>query len=390
MPVPATIRALLAARLDQLDSEDRAAIQRASVIGKVFDAASVTELSSKAAQPSIDERLMALLRRELIRPSQEHLAGGEAFRFRHDLIRDAAHASLPKQHRAELHERFAGWLERGVGDRRGHAGPIPGARQLIGRGRAIAEEFRLTFPLPWLAWRSGKIELLAGDLVAAERELRLSYAMYQHMSEKDNLSTVAADLAGVLAWKGHTSESLRLTEESRVLAAREDVWSHTLWRSVQATVLAQQGQAAEAERLARAAGELAAQTDFLDLHTGVLLTLAEVLRSAGNAPRFGRCSTTQRCSTNRKATLCHWHVLSLCSTINGELHTWSENGTCCLRLACPERRRATATAGPSHCATGSRRLLRPGHSFRRAGPRSSRRSSTCLSGRSPTAKPAGT
>jgi hypothetical protein len=225
--------------------------------------------------------------------------------------------------------------------------------------------------------------MLAGDLVAAERELRLSYAMYQHMSEKDNLSTVAADLAGVLAWKGHTSESLRLTEESRVLAAREDVWSHTLWRSVQATVLAQQGQTAEAERLARAAGELAAQTDFLDLHTGVLLTLAEVLRSAGNAPRFGRCSTTQRCSTTRKATLCHWHVLSLCSTINGELHTWSENGTCCLRLACPERRRATATARPSHCATGSRRLLRPGHSFRRAGPRSSRRSSTCLSGRFP-------
>jgi hypothetical protein len=81
--------------------------------------------------------------------------------------------------------------------------------------------------------------MLAGDLVAAERELRLSYAMYQHMSEKDNLSTVAADLARVLAWKGHTSESLRLTEESRVLAVREDVWSHTLWRSVQATVLAQ-------------------------------------------------------------------------------------------------------------------------------------------------------
>ena len=69
-----------------------------------------------------------------------------------------------------------------------------------------------------------------------------------------------------------------------MLATREDVWSHTLWRSVQATVLAQQGQTAEAERLARAAGELAAQTDFLDLHAGVLLTLAEILRSAGNAP----------------------------------------------------------------------------------------------------------
>jgi hypothetical protein len=75
-----------------------------------------------------------------------------------------------------------------------------------------------------------------------------------------------------------------VAEESRVLAGREDVWSHTLWRSVQATVLAQQGRTAEAERLARAAVELAAQTDFLDLHAGVLLTLAEVLRSAGNAP----------------------------------------------------------------------------------------------------------
>ena len=69
-----------------------------------------------------------------------------------------------------------------------------------------------------------------------------------------------------------------------MLAGREDLWSHTLWRSVQATVLAQQGRTAEAERLARAAVELAAQTDFLDMHAGVLLTLAEVLRSAGNAP----------------------------------------------------------------------------------------------------------
>jgi predicted ATPase len=115
--VPATIQALLAARLDQLDSEDRAVIQRASVVGKVFDAAAVAELSPKAAQPAIGERLMALLRKELIRPSHENLAGGEAFRFRHDLIRDAAYASLPKQHRAELHERFAGWLERRVAGR---------------------------------------------------------------------------------------------------------------------------------------------------------------------------------------------------------------------------------------------------------------------------------
>jgi hypothetical protein len=185
---------------------------------------------------------------------------------------------------AEAGKRWESGMLGPLGHLEAMQGQFPVARELIGRGRAIAEEFRLTFPLPWLAWWSGKIELLADDLLAAERELRLSYAMYEHMGEKDMLSTVAADLAGVLAWKGHTSESLRLTEESRVLAGREDVWSHTLWRSVRATVLAQQGRTAEAERLARTAVESAAQTDFLDLHAGVLLTLTEVLRSVGTDP----------------------------------------------------------------------------------------------------------
>jgi hypothetical protein len=39
------------------------------------------------------------------------LAGDDAFRFRHLLIRDAAYEALPKATRAELHERFANWLE---------------------------------------------------------------------------------------------------------------------------------------------------------------------------------------------------------------------------------------------------------------------------------------
>jgi predicted ATPase len=35
----------------------------------------------------------------------------DAYRFRHLLIRDAAYDALPKAIRAELHERFADWLE---------------------------------------------------------------------------------------------------------------------------------------------------------------------------------------------------------------------------------------------------------------------------------------
>ena len=43
--------------------------------------------------------------------------GEEAYRFRHVLIRDAAYRSLTKSARADLHERYAVWLERAAEDR---------------------------------------------------------------------------------------------------------------------------------------------------------------------------------------------------------------------------------------------------------------------------------
>jgi tetratricopeptide (TPR) repeat protein len=60
---------------------------------------------------------LALVRKELVRPDRSELTAGDAFRFRHILIRDAAYAALPKADRAALHERFADWLERTAGQR---------------------------------------------------------------------------------------------------------------------------------------------------------------------------------------------------------------------------------------------------------------------------------
>jgi hypothetical protein len=54
---------------------------------------------------------MKLVRKDLVRPEQSMLVGDDAYRFRHLLIRDAAYEALPKATRAELHERFADWLE---------------------------------------------------------------------------------------------------------------------------------------------------------------------------------------------------------------------------------------------------------------------------------------
>ncbi len=108
--VPSTIQALLAARLERLDGEERALLERGAVEGEVFHRLAVMALADENLAANVDGRLAGLVRRELIRPHPATLQGDEAFRFRHLLIRDAAYDALPKADRAELHERFAGWL----------------------------------------------------------------------------------------------------------------------------------------------------------------------------------------------------------------------------------------------------------------------------------------
>ena len=107
--VPPTIQALLAARLDQLDPAERSVLERGAVEGRVFHRGAVAALGDGDGE--VDRRLVALVRKELVRPDRGQLAGDDAYRFRHLLIRDAAYEALPKAARADLHRRFAEWLE---------------------------------------------------------------------------------------------------------------------------------------------------------------------------------------------------------------------------------------------------------------------------------------
>ena len=117
LAIPPTISALLAARLDRLPAEERAVAERASVVGRIFERGAVAELSAEADRPQVGAMLLALVRKELVRPDGSGLGGEDAFRFRHLLFRDAAYDALPKADRADMHERFGGWLERITGDR---------------------------------------------------------------------------------------------------------------------------------------------------------------------------------------------------------------------------------------------------------------------------------
>ena len=115
--IPLTLDLLLAARLELLSRDERSAAERASVEGEVFHRGAVVELSEPAVRRTVPSTLTRLVDLGLVRPAQASFTTEAAYEFRHILIRDAAYRATLKNLRAELHERFAGWLERIARDR---------------------------------------------------------------------------------------------------------------------------------------------------------------------------------------------------------------------------------------------------------------------------------
>lgn len=113
--MPPTIQAVLAARIERLEPEERSILECASVVGRHFSRGAVGELLS-AGREDIDDRLESLQRAELIERDRGWVLGEPALRFHHVLIRDAAYRRLLKRRRAELHERLADWIESRWGD----------------------------------------------------------------------------------------------------------------------------------------------------------------------------------------------------------------------------------------------------------------------------------
>ena len=116
--VAPTIHAILAARLDRLGPGERAVVERAAVVGREFTLEAVAELMPAPAASSTWGLLRTLARKQLVQPDDPILPGERGFRFEHALIHDAAYRRLPKETRADLHERLGGWLEQQADTRR--------------------------------------------------------------------------------------------------------------------------------------------------------------------------------------------------------------------------------------------------------------------------------
>ena len=206
--LPPTLHALLAARLDRLTPTERAALQRASIVGRDFEAAL---LDAPAA-------IESLVRRSLLEPARALNAYEERFRFAHALIREAVYESIPKAERSRLHEALADELAA-----RGAADEVVGSH-LERAAELRVEEDRHRRRLAEDAGRAlgaaGYATWNRGDAAGAVRLLRRALALRPD-------GALACELGIALSTLGRREEAVQVLSETEAAAAdrRILVWA---------------------------------------------------------------------------------------------------------------------------------------------------------------------
>jgi ATP/maltotriose-dependent transcriptional regulator MalT len=160
-------------------------------------------------------------------------------------------------------------------------GRIDEGRACSEHGRSLFTDLGLRVELTWSSHFFAYVEILGGDLAAAEAELRQGYEISKEISETGYLSTTAAMLADVVYEQGRYEEALRLTEESEATGAPDDELTQILWRATRAKILARLGDPDAGETLAGAALERVRTTEYLVETADTLRAYAETLRAGG-------------------------------------------------------------------------------------------------------------
>jgi len=265
LEMPPTILALLAARIERLRPEERIVLERAAVIGRTFSRSAVAELLSRDVT-DLDARLESLRRGELIERDTGWFLGEPVLRFHHVLIRDAAYRRILKGTRAELHARFADWVEARAGDSLEHDETI--GWHLEQAHQHLRELGPIDAPGRVLGERAAQRLAAAGRRALARDDVPLASGLLGRALDRlDRDDPARAELA--LDWceallaagdVGPATAALEEIDRFSASDARLRAW-HTCFAGQLTTLTAPQGLNEAADAVATAARDLAALGD---------------------------------------------------------------------------------------------------------------------------------
>ncbi len=259
IPVPESVQALIAARLDTLPAERKSLLHDAAVVGKVFWSGTVSALGA-VDEPEVVEGLHELARKELVRPARASSVQDQAeFSFWHALVRDVAYGQIPRAERARKHRAVAAWIEELAGDRvTDHAellahhfgqalelalasgqeaqGLEEGTRRFLvmagdramqldtERARTLYRQALELVPPGHrdhaeLLARVAHASELMGEMVEARSEQALEAA--RALGEPLRIGAIMDELAYILSQLGNTAEAEKLENEAIALLERE-------------------------------------------------------------------------------------------------------------------------------------------------------------------------
>ncbi|MGZ4453296.1 MAG: adenylate/guanylate cyclase domain-containing protein, partial [Nocardioides sp.] len=210
---PATLQALLSARLDRLDPVPRLILERASVEGRRFRTAALRALAPEVSTDEVEAAIASLDRKGLVQPEDE--ANGR-WRFAHALVLEAVYRGLSKELRADLHERLADWMIEEDADQADVDESV---------ARHLERALRLREELGARDERSAVLSERAGELFAAAGSR--AYAAVDYVTSRDLFGRAAAllpeqsprrfdlvpNLGAALADSGKTEEADALLTE---------------------------------------------------------------------------------------------------------------------------------------------------------------------------------
>jgi len=304
LKVPPTLTALLQARLDGLPRPEREALQRASVIGRVFWDDAVADLL-EAERDDVVPTLEAVRGRELIF-RREHSAFADAgeYLFKHALLRDVTYETVLLKRRVQYHSRAARWLESHAGERHDEylgliaehyvqageslraagllqqsgeealrVGAFAVARRALERALALREAAgessgpALTAALIGI----GQACLLLGDFAPSEAALERGLVGARAGGDRAAEAEALTWLARIATGRGDTSRAWSLIGAAlpmgralggRLLALTQQQAAHVLW--ARGDLAAAEAHATEALTASRAAGDLSGETAALN------------------------------------------------------------------------------------------------------------------------------